>query len=129
MKLEITMNYNEGKQGIGIFDQMDSYFAPLSKTIIGYHKIGFKFLLNTAVINALIIYQETRGNNKTQISNFRNDCIYSLAEMVQPELTSSGKRTQQTLSNRLSAASAVPHRFEKYLERDNKNRLKEKKML
>ena len=62
MKPEIVMSYNKGKQGIDILDQMSSYFTPLRKTIRWYHKIGFEFLLNTAVVNALIIYNEIRGN-------------------------------------------------------------------
>ena len=62
MKPEIVMSCNKGKQGIDILDQMSSYFTPLRKTIRWYHKIGFEFLLNTAVVNALIIYNEIRGN-------------------------------------------------------------------
>ena len=60
MKPEIVMSYNKGKQGIDISDQMASYFTPLRKTIRWYHKIGFEFLLNTAVVNALI----TQVNSK-----------------------------------------------------------------
>ena len=65
MKPEIIMNYNKRKQGIDIFDQMASYFTPLRKTIRWYHKIGFEFLLNTAVVNALIIFNEIRSAQKT----------------------------------------------------------------
>ena len=59
MKPEIIMCYNKGKQGIDISDQMASYFTPLRKTVRWYHKIGFEFLLNTAVVNALIICNES----------------------------------------------------------------------
>ena len=127
MRPEIIVSCNERKQGIDISDQMASYFTPLRKTIRWYHKIGLKFLLNTAVINVLIIYQEIRSNTKIQISKFRHDFIYSLAKMVKPELRSSGRRTPQTLLDRLCAASAVSHRLDKYLERDNKNGLQRKR--
>ena len=53
MKPEIIMCYNKGKQGIDISDQIASYFTPLRKTVRWYHKIGFEFLLNTAVVNYL----------------------------------------------------------------------------
>ena len=82
MKPEIIINYNKGKQGINISDQIASYFTPLRKTIRWYHKIGFEFLLNTAVVNALIIFNEIRSAQKTQIFKFSHDLIYSLAGMT-----------------------------------------------
>ena len=63
MKPEIIICYNKGKQGIDISDQMASYFTPLRRTIRWYHKVAFEFMLNTTVVNALIIYQEITGNN------------------------------------------------------------------
>ena len=125
MKPEIIMCYNKGKQGIDISDQMASYFTPLRKTVRWYHKIGYKFLLNTAVVNALVIYNEIRGNQKTQIAKFRHDLIYSLAEMKHLQ---DKNVTQATRSSHSSAVSTLPHHhLEKYSERDCKNRLKRKR--
>ena len=76
------MNYNEAKVGIDISDLMAGYFTPLRKTIRWFNKIGFEFLLNTAVVNVQIIFQEIRG--KIQIAKFRYDLIFSLADMVPP---------------------------------------------
>ena len=63
MKPEIIICYNKGKQGIDVSDQMASCFSPLRKTIRWYHKVAFEFMLNTAVVNALIVCQEIIGNN------------------------------------------------------------------
>ncbi|KAJ8930358.1 hypothetical protein NQ314_016855 [Rhamnusium bicolor] len=51
------IDYNAGKDGIDVSDQMASYFSPLRKTIRWYHKVVFEMLLNTVVINSLIIYK------------------------------------------------------------------------
>ena len=104
---------------------MASYFTPLRKTVRWYHKIGFEFLLNTAVVNALIIYNEIRGNQKTQIAKLRHDLIYSLAEMKHLQ---DKNVTQATRSSRSSTVSTLPHHhLQKYSERDCKNRLKRKR--
>ena len=96
----------------GNFIECTSYFTPLRKTVRWYHKIGFEFLLNTAVVNALIIYNEIRGNQKTQIAKFRHDHIYSLAEMKHLQ---DKNVPQATRSSRSSAVSTLPHHhLEKY---------------
>ena len=127
VKPEIIMNYKEAKQGIDISDQMACYFTSLGKTIRCFHKIGFEFLLNTTVVNALIIFQEIRG--KIQIAKFRYDLIYLLAEMVLPTRTSSSQAqngtsacTRSVLQTRRSVSQT--HRLEKYTEKDNKNCVK-----
>ena len=115
------MSYNNAKQGIDISDQMASYFTPLRKTIRWYHKIAFEFLLNTAVVNALIIFQELRG--KMLIGNFRHDLIYSLADIVPPPRGGPSQRMDRPRASRRSAN----HRLEKFTERDSTNRLKRKR--
>ena len=118
------MNYNEAKQGINISDQMASYFTSLRKTIRWFYKIGFEFLLNTDVVNALIIFQEIRS--KIQIAKFRYDLIYSLVDMVPPTQASSSQQmsasTRSVSQTRRSVSQ--PHLLEKYTERDNKNHVK-----
>ena len=120
-KPEIIMSYNKAKQGIDVSDQMASYFTPLRKTIRWYHKIGFEFLLNTAVVNAVIIFQELRG--KIHIANFRHDLIYALADMVPPTRGRPSQRIDRARASRRSAS----HHLEKFTERDSTNRLKRKR--
>ncbi|CAH1968180.1 unnamed protein product [Acanthoscelides obtectus] len=69
--------YNAGKDGIDVSDQMASYFSPLRKTIRWYHKLMFEILLNTAVINSLNIYKHFKKQN-IQVGAFREMLIESL---------------------------------------------------
>jgi len=123
MKPEIICCYNQGKQGIDVSDQMASYFTPLRKTIRWYHKVGFEYLLNTAVINALIIYEEIRDEGHVQVAKFRHDLIYALAAMTpfNPRISIQRRRPAPAPA---AAATAASHHLEKYTERNSQNRLK-----
>ena len=103
-KPEIIMSHNKAKQGIDVSDQMASYFTPLRKIIRWYHKTGFEFLLKTAVVNAVIIFQELRG--KIHCANFRHDLIYALADMVPP---TRGRPSQRIDRARVIHRSASHH--------------------
>ena len=60
-----------------------------------------------AAVEALIIYNEIRGNRKTQIAKFGHNFLYSLVEMMQLQHENV---TQTTCSRRSSAASTLsPH--------------------
>ena len=123
MKPEIIISYNKAKQGIDISDQMASYFTPLRKTLRWYHKIAFEYLLNTAVINALIIYQEIKGHN-VKIAQFRHDLIYSLANVDEAET----RRLAPAISTRpVRPPNVSVHRLEESMERNNRNRRKRKR--
>ena len=56
IKAKIIEDYNEGKSYVDLSDQMVSYCSLQRKSIKWYKKIVFKFCLNTAVVNAWIIY-------------------------------------------------------------------------
>ena len=87
-KLQMVVDYNSAKQGIDLSDQMASYFSPLRKTIRWYHKIAFEFLLNTAVVNSLVLYKMYHPN--TKIADFRRTiCEYLCGTQCTPRTTSS----------------------------------------
>lgn len=79
-KPSAILEYNAGKDGIDVSDQMASYFSPLRKTIRWYHKLMFEILLNTAVINSLNIYKHFKKQN-IQIGAFREMLIESLTQV------------------------------------------------
>ncbi|KAL7647192.1 UNVERIFIED_CONTAM: hypothetical protein RMT77_002450 [Armadillidium vulgare] len=106
-KPKMIVSYNHAKKGVDISDQMASYFSPLRKTIRWYHKIAFEFLLNTAVINSLIIYKEFQKQNQ-QIAEFRQSIIESL----------SGMQTTETRS----FPTVSKHELQECNERDKRNR-------
>lgn len=76
VKTQIIIDYNKGKQGVDLSDQMSSYFSPLRKTIRWYHKIAFEYLLSTSVVNSLILYKQNFP--KTKILDFKMSICRSL---------------------------------------------------
>ncbi|KAL6418184.1 hypothetical protein ACFW04_011079 [Cataglyphis niger] len=56
VKPKLVIDYNETKSSVDISDQMAAYNSPLRKTLKWYKKVAFELLLNTSVINALILY-------------------------------------------------------------------------
>jgi len=59
-KPKAVVYYNGTKQGIDVSDQMASYHCALRKTIRWYHKVGIELLLGTAVVNAMLLYNERK---------------------------------------------------------------------
>jgi hypothetical protein len=58
-KPEIVRDYNRTKSAIDLSDQMSAYSSPLRKTVKWYRKLAFELLLNTAVVNAMILHDIT----------------------------------------------------------------------
>lgn len=77
LKPNAIIDYNCGKDGVDISDQMASYFSPLRKTIRWYHKAVFELLLNTSVVNAWIIWKNL-SKKTMQITEFREQLILGL---------------------------------------------------
>ncbi|KAL7643479.1 UNVERIFIED_CONTAM: hypothetical protein RMT77_005461 [Armadillidium vulgare] len=105
-----TEKQNKSKEDIkkpklDISDQMVSYFSPLRKTVKWYKKVAFEFLLNTSVVNALIIYKEFQ-NKKVNISEFRESVIESLCVM----------------KKKVPARISTKHKLQECSERDKRNR-------
>ena len=116
-KPQMIIDYNTGKQGIDLSDQMASYFSPLRKTIRWYHKIGFEYLLNTAVVNSLILYKEVKP--KTKIDEFRKLICESLCQS-----TVSADDDIEILPG-----PSQGHKLETYSIRDKRNRLVRKRCI
>ncbi|CAG4931277.1 unnamed protein product [Parnassius apollo] len=57
-------------------DQMAAYSTPLRKSIKWYKKYAINLLLNTAVVNALVLYQSVIGK-KIQMADFRLELLKS----------------------------------------------------
>lgn len=107
-KPDVVIEYNQSKQGIDLSDQMASYFSPLRKTVkykfyyyilllLNYtnikfyrwfHKLAFEVMLNTVVVNALIIYKELHKMDHS-IINFCQSLIEAWSEEPKPKLVQS----------------------------------------
>lgn len=64
IKPKIIIDYNTGKAGIDLSDQLLSYSSPIHKSIRWYHKVATELILGTAVVNALIIYNLKNPQHK-----------------------------------------------------------------
>lgn len=83
-KPKIVIDYNGAKGAVDLSDQMAAYSTPLRKSIKWYKKYAINLLLNTAVVNALVLYQSVTGK-KIQMANFRLELLKSFCS--QQDLT------------------------------------------
>lgn len=61
-KPNIIIEYNKGKQGIDISDQMSSYYSCLRKSLIWYKKVAVELICGAVVVNGCIIYNQLHTN-------------------------------------------------------------------
>lgn len=78
-KPKVILDYNSGKSSVDITDQMGAYQTPLRKSVKWYRKLAFEIFLNTAMINARILYNETTHNNMSML-DFRKAVTYALCD-------------------------------------------------
>lgn len=76
-KPKIIIDYNKGKTAIDLSDQMSAYSSPLRRSLKWYRKLVFDLLLNTAVVNALHMFQNVTGR-KMSITIFRKQLVDAL---------------------------------------------------
>ncbi|XP_046969102.1 piggyBac transposable element-derived protein 4-like [Vanessa cardui] len=79
-KPQIIIDYNKGKGAVDLSDQMTSYCTPLRKSIKWYKKIAIDLLLNTSVVNALILYKTVTNDKMIQIVDFRRKLLSGLCQ-------------------------------------------------
>lgn len=78
-KPKIVVDYNKAKGAVDLSDQMTAYQTPLRKTIKWYKKVAFDLLLNTAMVNSLILYQSV-NRKKYPILEFRKEIMKSFLD-------------------------------------------------
>lgn len=76
-KPKIIIDYNKGKTAIDLSDQMGAYSSPLRRSLKWYRKLVFDLLLNTAVVNALHMFQNVTGR-KMSVTTFRKQLVDAL---------------------------------------------------
>lgn len=84
-KPQVVMDYNDGKSSVDQSDQMTSYQTPLRKTIRWYKKLGIELILNTAVVNAWIMFKQVK-QSKMKMIHFRKNIAYRLCREREPEI-------------------------------------------
>lgn len=78
-KPEVVLDYNRGKGLVDVSDLRSSYHTPLRRSMKWYRKVAFEVLLNTSVINALILYNKVNNCNMS-VTEFRESIILSMID-------------------------------------------------
>lgn len=71
-KPKIVVEYNLKKSSVDLSDQMIAYSSPLRKTLKWYRKLAIEILLNTCMVNAMVLFKQTT-RKKYSKSRFQNE--------------------------------------------------------
>lgn len=87
-KPKMVVDYNLGKSSVDLSDQMSAYSSPLRKTIKWYRKLAIELLLNTCVVNSLVLYKQVTQKN-ISITDFRMKLVMYLVKCSDDEYCTS----------------------------------------
>lgn len=98
-------DYNKGKTGIDLSDQMSSYATTLRKGIKWYRKLAIELLLGTSVVNAWVLFKHIT-KQKIHISDFREtltENLMSIQRHKQKVGPTTSASSHHILSERINA--------------------------
>ena len=78
IKPQVVLDYNEGRQGTDLSDQLSTYYTCLRKSLKWYRKVAFELIFGTALVNSYLIYKENYIETKVTILQFRESLVRSL---------------------------------------------------
>jgi hypothetical protein len=78
MKPQVVLDYNAGRIGTDLSDQLSSYYTCLRRSIKWYRKVAFELVFGTALVNSYLIYKENYAASKVTILQFRESLVRSL---------------------------------------------------
>ena len=92
-KPQIVLDYNLGKTGVDVSDQMASYYQTRRKSVKWYQTL-FWHLVDTAVVNAFLVWKILGGQDRVNAKQlqFRKDLIRVWFGMDSPNFISPLKR-------------------------------------
>ena len=96
VKPQVVLDYNEGRQGTDLSDQLSTYHTCLRRSVKWYRKVAFELIFGTAVVNSYLIYNETYASSNIQILQFRESLARSLLLGMPTEKLKPGPRQQLT---------------------------------
>lgn len=100
-KPEIVVDYNRAKSAVDLSDQMTAYSSPLRKTVKWYRKLACELLLNTALVNALVLYKQTTKKN-ISVVQFRKAIVnYLMISDEENEILDVASRRPRRLKHEL----------------------------
>ncbi len=78
MKPPVVLDYNKGKQGVDLSDQLSTYYTCLGRSKKWYHKVAFEMIFGVSIVNAYLINKEYYGTNIMTMLQFRESLVRSL---------------------------------------------------
>ncbi|XP_047362138.1 uncharacterized protein LOC124954006 [Vespa velutina] len=78
-KPKMVVEYNLGKSSVDLSDQMIAYNSPIRKTLKWYRKLATELLLNTCMINSMILFSQITRKD-IQIFDFRMKVVLYLTK-------------------------------------------------
>ncbi|XP_055904891.1 uncharacterized protein LOC129940537 [Eupeodes corollae] len=84
------IEYNQGKSGIDLSDQMASYATTLRRGLKWYRKVAIEFLLGMAVVRVFLVYKKAT-KSVMQIRKFREHVAEGLLDLLSPQPVASKK--------------------------------------
>lgn len=79
----MIIQYNKGKQGIDISDQISSYYSCLRKSLIWYKKVAVELICGTVLVNSCIIFNELHPNHTVRQLEFVEQLLRHIFELEQ----------------------------------------------
>jgi hypothetical protein len=116
MKPSVVLDYNKGKQGIGLSDQLSTYYTCLRWSKKWYLKVAFEMIFGVSIVNAYLIYKEYYSTNVMTMSQFCESLVRSLLRGIPFEYVKPGPRECSTSQTK---CKLVDHRLE---EKQGSNR-------
>lgn len=99
------IDYNKGKQGVDISDQLSSYYTCLRKSLVWYKKLAIEIICGTLVVNTYILYNSVRPvKDQLSVLKIRESLIRSLLKI--------NKKTKQTTNKEEKHSEEGAHKLE-----------------
>jgi hypothetical protein len=96
MKPQVVLDYNKGRQGIDLSDQLSVYYTCLRRSIKWYRKVAFELIFGTAVVNSYLIYKQNHAAKDVTILQFRESFVRFLLLAMPFEKLKPGPRQKST---------------------------------
>ena len=96
MKPQVIVDYNEGKHGVDLSDQLSTYYTCLRRSKKWYRKMAFEMIFGMSIVNAYLMYQENDDRSRTTKLQFRESLVQSLLLGVPCENLEPGPRARST---------------------------------
>ncbi|KAF5281757.1 hypothetical protein FQR65_LT14552 [Abscondita terminalis] len=117
-KPKFILDYNAGKAGIDLSDQLSSYSSPVRKSIRWYHKLVTELLFGTSVVNAYIVF-------KLKNPNFTNVSITKFREMLVDSLLLGNNDANNIEEEKLQPPKKqgkIKHKLQETMDKCGRNR-------